>query len=150
MRKSVCGRGSGAFPFRLSKKGKILFACTDMSSRPPPLMVRAMRSHSWASLAWALLPKSKIWTAPQPGRQTPLQQKGDFECTKCMKNSLFAPDCARRRVQRPTAAQRRLLGRRKRELRETNKRLRSEVFIGSPQNGAKRNFVGKRKNDGTV
>ena len=85
-----------------------------------------------------------------PGRQTPLQQKGDFECTKCMKNSLFAPDCARRRVQRPTAAQRRLLGRRKRELRETNKRLRSEVFIGSPQNGAKRNFVGKRKNDGTV
>jgi hypothetical protein len=53
-----------------------------------------------------------------------------------MKNSLFAPDCARRRVQRPTAAQRRLLGRRKRVLGETKKRLRSEAkhkAFGVPQ-----------------
>ena len=38
-----------------------------LASRPQPFTVRAMRSCSRASLGWAPLPKSKIWTTPHRG-----------------------------------------------------------------------------------
>ncbi len=81
---------------------------------------------------------------------TSTKKSGNFVC-EVRKMNCFSPGCARTHVQ---ASSRRTAAALSDSHRNTEgkpiKRLRIAAFYGAPQKAAKRNFVGKRRNDEAV